>query len=221
MVIEDNILRYYLRNCYFINGTAYAGKSTMCAMLAERFGMLHCAENYNLDTILSVAEPDRQPNLCYVNKMPSWQHFVNRSPEEYEAWTDGNARELTGFEIAELIRLSSDQKVIVDTNIPCEVLKRISDYHHVAVLLSPQSLSVDRFFDRSDPEKQFLLSVIESCPDPEKTLRNFKACIARVNSPERYEAFQTSGFFTLIREDTEKDTREQMIAALAAHFGLT
>ena len=94
-------------------------------------------------------------------------------------------------------------------------------YHHVAVLLSPQSLSVDRFFDRSDPEKQFLLSVIESCPDPEKTLRNFKACIARVNSPERYEAFQTSGFFTLIREDTEKDTREQMIAALAAHFGLT
>ena len=46
MVIEDNILRYYLRNCYFINGTAYAGKSTMCAMLAERFGMLHCAENY-------------------------------------------------------------------------------------------------------------------------------------------------------------------------------
>ena len=82
MVIEDNILRYYLRNCYFINGTAYAGKSTMCAMLAERFGMLHCAENYNQDTILSVAEPDRQPNLCYVNKMPSWQHFVNRTPEE-------------------------------------------------------------------------------------------------------------------------------------------
>ena len=56
MVIEDNILRYYLRNCYFINGTAYAGKSTMCAMLAERFGMLHCAENYNLDTILSVVD---------------------------------------------------------------------------------------------------------------------------------------------------------------------
>lgn len=116
MVIEDNILRYYLRNCYFINGTAYAGKSTMCAMLAERFGMLHCAENYNLDTILSVAEPDRQPNLCYVNKMPSWQHFVNRTPEEYEAWTDGNARELTGFEIAELTfpaRFSSGSQTII------------------------------------------------------------------------------------------------------------
>lgn len=220
MEIEDNILRYYLRNCYFINGTAYAGKSTLCSMLAQRFGMLHCEENYNLDTILSVAEPERQPNLCYTNRMPSWQHFVNRTPEEYEAWIDGSARELTGFEIAELIRLSSDRKVIVDTNIPCDVLRRITDDRHVAILLSPQSLSVERFFDRDDPEKQFLLSVIRSCPDPEETLRNFKACLARVNSPERYEAFRTSGFFTLVREEGGGDTREEMLAALAAHFGL-
>lgn len=35
MEIADNILKHYLRNCYFINGTAYAGKSTMCALLAE------------------------------------------------------------------------------------------------------------------------------------------------------------------------------------------
>ena len=42
MNIENNILKYYLRNCYFINGTAYAGKSTMCAMLAQRYDMIHC-----------------------------------------------------------------------------------------------------------------------------------------------------------------------------------
>ena len=47
MNIENNILKYYLRNCYFINGTAYAGKSTMCAMLAQRYDMIHCQENYN------------------------------------------------------------------------------------------------------------------------------------------------------------------------------
>ena len=65
-----------------------------------------------------------------------------------------------------------------------------------------------------------MLSVIQSCPDPEKTLRNFKACLARVNSPERYEAFRSSGFFTLVREEGAGDTREEMLAALAAHFGL-
>lgn len=29
MKIQDNILKFYLKNCYFITGTAYAGKSTM------------------------------------------------------------------------------------------------------------------------------------------------------------------------------------------------
>lgn len=32
----------------FINGTAYAGKSTMCKMLAGEYGMVHCEERYNL-----------------------------------------------------------------------------------------------------------------------------------------------------------------------------
>ena len=40
-----------------------------------------------------------------------------------------------GFEVAELISISRDRKVIVDTSIPIDVLKEISDYHHVAVML--------------------------------------------------------------------------------------
>ena len=220
MNIDNSILKHYLRNCYFINGTAYAGKSTMCAMMAERFDMVLCEENYNLDTILSIANPDRHPNICYMNTKPSWEHFVSRSPEEYAAWIDGNNWELAEFEIAELIRLSADRKVIVDTNIPTEILWQISDYNHVAIMLSPQAMSAERFFDRKDPEKQFLLSVIENCPNPKATLENFKNCISTVNSPECYCAFLNSGFFTLIRPDDGRDSREEMLTALAAHFGL-
>ena len=40
--IESNILKHYLRNVYFITGTAYAGKSTMVRMLADRCGMIFC-----------------------------------------------------------------------------------------------------------------------------------------------------------------------------------
>lgn len=220
MQIANNILKHYLKNCYFINGTAYAGKSTMCKMLAERYGMLLCGENYNMDVIHSVSTEDQQPNLSYFERMQSWQEFVSRTPEEYESWICGTSREVTGFEIAELIRLSADRKVIVDTSIPADILAEISDYHRIAVMLSPQSMSVERFFDREDEEKRFLLSVIERCPDPEQTLENFKECIARVNSPARYEAWLNSGFFTLVREDDGKDTREETLAALAAHFGL-
>lgn len=220
MKIANNILKHYLRNCYFINGTGYAGKSTMCAMLAKRYGMLHCEENYGLSDMRATADPVHQPCLSYTNTMGSWQEFVLRSPDEYERWIEGNQQELAQFEIAELIRRSaSGQKLIVDTNIPCELLREISDYDHVAILLAPQGVTAERFFDREDPEKQFLLSVINECPDPQAALANFKACIARVNSPEVYAAFKSSGFLVLER-DPDADTREEMLLTLARHFGL-
>ena len=40
MHIENNILRHYLKDVYFITGTAYAGKSTAAKLLAERYGMI-------------------------------------------------------------------------------------------------------------------------------------------------------------------------------------
>lgn len=36
-------------------------------------------------------------------------------------------------------------------------------------------MSVDRFFDRGDPEKQFLLSVIRACPNPDAVMENNRA----------------------------------------------
>ena len=51
-------------------------------------------------------------------------------------------------------------------------------------------------------------------------MANFRACIARVNSPERYAAFENSGFFIIRREDTTRDTREETFQALVRHFGL-
>lgn len=221
MHIENNILKHHLRNCYFINGTAYAGKSTMCAMLAEKYGMLHCGENYGLAEMRSVADPVLQPNLCYTKQMPSWEAFVSRTPEEYEAWVKGNKGELAQFEVAELLRLSaSGKKIIVDTNIPCDLLREISDYNHIAIMLSPQAMSVDRFFDRTDEDKQFLLSVIDGCPDPKWAEDNFRACIAKVNSPEIYAAFENSGFAVFKRDFSAGDTRQEMLDKLAKHFGL-
>ncbi|HBR31549.1 MAG TPA: hypothetical protein DD733_05660, partial [Clostridiales bacterium] len=210
----------YLKNAYFINGTAFAGKSTMCAMLAKKYDMIHCEENYNMEMILSVVTEKDQPNMNYFNSKRDWQEFLNRTPDEYERWINGNEREVMEFEIAELIRISSDKKTIVDTNIPCDVLREISDYGRVAIMVSPQQMSVDRFFDREDPDKQFLLSEIQKTENPQKTLNNFRECIARINSKKYYDEFMKSGFFTIVRKDSELDTREETLKALEKHFGL-
>lgn len=164
MEIANNILKYYLKNVYFITGTAYAGKSTAVKMLAERYGMICCGENFHSAVSDVVASPEWQPNIHYLNTLTDWKQFVTRSPEEHANWAAGVAREAAEFEVAALISLPKGRKAIVDTNIPVGMLKEISDFRRVAVMLSPQSMSVERFFERGggDAEKQFLLKTIES-----------------------------------------------------------
>ena len=221
MYIADNVLKYYLRNAYFLTGTAYAGKSTSAKLLAERYDLALCGENYFSRVSDVVATPEQQPNLSYIPQLKNWEDFVRRSPEEYERWIYATGEEAAGFEIAELIALSQNRRVIVDTNIPLHVLHAISDYDHVAVMLSPQSLSVDRFFDRNDPEKRFLLGVIEGCIDAQSVMQNYRAGLERINSQKHYDEYANSGFFTLVREDDGKDTRNEVCEKLARHFGLT
>lgn len=220
MNISNNILKHYLKNVYFITGTAYAGKSTTVKMLSEKYDMIFCGENYHSAVSDVVANPENQPEISYLNNLTDFRDFVTRSPEEYARWIFATSKEAAEFEIAELLSISKDKKVIVDTNIPIDILKEISDYNHVAVMISPLSMSVERFFDRNDPEKLFILNTIESCENPAEVMENYKKGLALINSQENYDLYAKSGFFTVVREDTQKDTKEEVCEKIAKHFGL-
>ena len=217
--IQSNILKKLFQNVYFLNGTACAGKSTMVKLLAEKYDGICCGENYHMD-LLHAADPVHQPNLCYFDTMSGWQEFISRTPEEYDAWITNTAREAADLEIILLLRLAAQgKKIFVDTNIPVDVLREISDYDHVAILLSPTYLAVERFFDRPDAEKQFLYQELLKCPDPEAAVANYRKCLERINGPEHYREFAESGFFTHLR--TENSTIEQTLNTLETHFQLT
>lgn len=220
MNISNNILKHYLKNVYFITGTAYAGKSTTVKMLSEKYDMIFCGENYHSAVSDVVANPENQPEISYLNNLTDFREFVTRSPEEYARWIFATSKEAAEFEIAELLSISKDKKVIVDTNIPIDILKEISDYNHVAVMISPLSMSVERFFDRNDPEKLFILNTIESCENPAEVMENYKKGLALINSQENYDLYANSGFFTVVREDNQKDTKEEVCEKIAKHFGL-
>ena len=218
--ISDNIIRHYLRNVYFINGHSYAGKSTMVRMLAERYDMVHCGENYNDVFQREKLSRWKQPGLCYFDTMSGWEEWLNMTPEEHWNWTQQVSRECVEIEIMELAaRAAGGRKVIVDTNMPVEVLREISDYDHVAIMLcDPPDICHTRFFDRDDPDKKFMMEQIKRCPDPEATLRNFNSW-ALYHPPEETDWAHT-GFFTYTRSDFDRDTREEVLAALARHFKL-
>lgn len=218
MEIDNNILKNLFQNVYFLNGTACAGKSTMAKLLADRYDGILCGENYHME-LLSAADPVHQPNLCYFDTMSGWQEFVTRTPESYDAWIQGVAREAAQLEMILLLRLCAQgRKIFVDTNISPEILREISDYHHVAIMLSPTGLAAEQFFDRPDPEKQFLYQQLLKCPDPEAALTNYRKCLERINGPEHYREFAESGFFTHVR--TGESTVEGTLEVLERHFGL-
>ena len=218
MEISDNILKKLFENVYFITGNAYAGKSTMVRMLADKYGGVWCRENYTED-LFGLIDPEHQPNLCYFQTMSGWQEFVSRTPEQYEAWLRGCASEGKGLELIELIRRAGDgEKVFVDTNLSLDALRGISDYRRVAVMLADPAVSVRRFFDREDSEKQFIYQQLLRSPDPQAALANYRAILERINSPENYREFVNSGFFVLKRDDARSP--EQTLALLEQHFGL-
>lgn len=205
-------------NIYFINGTAYAGKSTLVKRLAEKYCGIACEENYH-DRLLPGLDKEEFPCLAYTRDLEDWRDFIRRTPEEYEAWFDGVSKECEILELRILEDLSRQEKpVFVDTNISVETLKSITDCGHVLIMLADPKISVERFFDRPDREKQFLYRLLMEEPDPEYAMENYRRGLMRINSQERYDRFLYSGFPVLIRD--ENRSIRQTLAAAEKIFGL-
>lgn len=188
-------------NIYFINGTAYAGKSTMVKLLAEKYDGIVCEENYQ-DRLLPQLSKEQFPCLTYTRDLEDWHDFIRRTPEEYEAWVDGATKECEILELRILKDLTAQKKpIFVDTNISIETLKTITDHDHVLIMLAEPQISVRRFFERPDKEKQFLYQLIMEEPDSERALNNFGQCLTRINSQERYDRFLHSGFHIILRDE--------------------
>lgn len=191
-------------NVYFINGTAYAGKSTMVKLLAEKYNGIACEENYH-DELSDGLDSREFPGLTYTRDLQNWSDFIRRTPDEYEAWIKQTTKECTILEMRILEKLcKQDKPVFVDTNIPVEVLAEISDKDHVLIMLAEPDISVKRFFERPDKEKQFLFQLLIQEDNPVEAIENFRECLKRVNSEEIYHNFLNSGFNVIMRDEERK-----------------
>lgn len=180
--------------------------------------MKYGEENYH-NALLSGLDRDAFPGLTYTRDLQDWRDFIRRTPEEYEAWIRGTLKECEILELQILDRLSAEGKMVfVDTNISLETLREISDDRHVLIMLADPAVSVNRFFERPDREKQFLYRLIMEEENPELAMENFRRCLKRINSPENYDAFLHSGFRVIVRD--ERRSIEDTLALVEQEFGL-
>ena len=211
-----------LSNVYFVIGTSYAGKSTVVKNLAKKHGGIALEENYH-DAKLPELDSREFPNLCYTRDLRDWHEFIRRTPDEYVAWLKNVKKECEAVELRFLEELlqkpgTQGKKIFADTNISIETLHRISDERHVLVMLADPEIGIHRFFDRPDPEKQFLYRLMLEEPDPQTALDNYREILTRVCSKESYDELLHSGFRVVFRD--EGRTQEETVTLAEEIFGI-
>ncbi len=85
-------------------------------------------------------------------------------------------------------------------------------------MLADPMISVRRFFEKPDPEKQFLYKLILEEPDPEYAMQNYRKGLELINSKETYDEFLNSGFTTILRD--ENRTIDETVALAEKAFRL-
>lgn len=205
-----------LSNVYFVIGTSYAGKSTIVKNLAKKHNGIALEENYH-DEKLPELDSKEFPNLTYTRDLEDWHEFIRRTPDEYVTWVNNVKKECETVELQILEELlqkpeAQDKKIFVDTNICIDTLHKISDTKHVLVMLADPEIGVHRFFDRPDPEKQFLYQLMLEEPDPQAALDNYREILTRIMSKESYDELENSGFKVIYRDENRSQEETVLLA---------
>ena len=212
MRIQDHVLKEYLKNVYFIAGTACGGKSTVSRLLGAWYSMPVYDVDAAFDRHGELSTPADQPDMNLV--FASADAFFLRPVEEYSRWLVNNTRQQLDFVILDLIRLSADQRVLCDAHLFLDEAEALTDEKRIAYLLREPSGVIEEYCQRHDHEG--FRRYIESAADPAVAKENCQRALETVNRA-LWEDVKGSRYFWLEREDTR--TAEATARLVAEHFG--
>lgn len=220
MNISENILRHSLQNVYFLTGTACGGKTTAARRLCEKHGFLHFNDNWHEDSFKvwqSLVDERYQARASKRQAVTDWEAYFSRSVEEFLAAGDYNGySEYLEYAIIELIKLSQNNKVVADVNVPLDLLVQLSDYRRIACLLADPALVTCENYGKREDHKEFLDCIL-SLTEPEKKIATQNE-LFRIGVEKIYDDVRRHNLFHIVR--TEQSTVENTLAALERHFQL-
>ncbi len=212
MIFQDNVLKEYLKNVYFVTGTPCGGKTTITRELAKR----HNLAVYNIDEMFEchrqISNPDSQPSM---NKsFQDADEFFGRTTEEYKKWLIDNTREQLDFVLLDLIRLSQNQRVLCDCHLTVEEADKLAEPSRIIFLIKEPSNLVDDYCNR--PDHQGFKDFIHSTSDTAKAKELCNATLKSLNE-KRCEQIRHSDYFWI--ERNKHSTVEDTVRKVEKHFG--
>ena len=213
MIFQDNVMKEYLKNVYFITGTPCGGKTTLSRALAEKYGFELFDIDERFDEHKKISDPLFQPAMTTYFK--SADEFFGRTVEEYKNWLLENTREQLEFVLLDLIRLSESKKVLCDCHLTVAQALAFSEPARVVFLIKDPSNLVDEYGNR--PDHQGFFQYLNSATDIEKAKQMVKTTLYELNA-DRIEEIKSSLFFWI--ERTADSTVEDTVACVEKHFCL-
>lgn len=213
MIFQDNVIKEYLKNVYFITGTPCGGKTTISRELAKRHNLLVYVIDEQFANHLKISNAAFQPSMNKVFK--DADEYFGRTVEEYKKWLIDNTREQLDFVLLDLVRLSQNQIVLCDCHLTMEQAEQLTDASRIVFLIKEPSNIVGDYCNR--PDHQDFNNFINSASDPEKAKAVCNETLKSLNE-NRYNAIKDSAYYWI--ERTENSTVNETASKVAQHFGL-
>ena len=212
MVFQDNVIREYLKNVYFITGTPCGGKTTISRELAKRHNLLVYDIDEQFANHQKLSNPILQPSMNKVFK--DADEFFGRTVTEYKKWLIDNTREQLDFVLLDLIRLSQNQIVLCDCHLTVEEAEKFTEASRIVFLIKEPSNLVDDYCNR--PDHQGFSAFINSTSDVERAKELCNATLKSLNE-KKYKDIKGSIYYWI--ERTPKSTVDETLEKVERHFG--
>ena len=177
MILQDNVIKEYLKNVYFITGTPCGGKTTISRELAKRHNLLVYDIDEQFANHKKISNAAFQPSMNKAFK--NADEFFGRTVEEYQKWLIDNTREQLDFVFLDLICLSRNEVVLCDCHITMEEAEKYTEASRIVFLIKEPSNLVEEYCNR--PDHQGFKNFIHSASDVEKAKAVCNATLKNLN----------------------------------------
>lgn len=213
MIFQDNVVKEYLKNVYFVTGTPCGGKTTISRELAKRHNLLVYDIDEQFAKHQKISSSDFQPSMTKVFK--DADEFFGRTVEEYRQWLIDNTREQLDFVLLDLIRFSQNQIVLCDCHLTLEEADKLTEASRIVFLIKEPSNIVDDYCNR--PDHQDFREFINSASDPEKAKAVCNETLKSLNE-DHYNAIRASDYYWI--ERTQNSTVDETVKRVEQHLSI-